>query len=383
MKKRILLVLAVVLAIVLSPMASVFAAPTPDPTVNKAAVDFDVDLTVETAGVFPNYAFDFTVAADSGNPSTAGTVTPGNSLSIGPFTGAGTVATKTGTFGVTFPDTAKVGTYKFTLSQADKSQTGIAYDFSTHRVEIDIVNQTDEGVPTEKTTINAVRVYTTESPTTENPTPSPAKNEDAEIDVEDGIITATISNAYKNTYTSASGIEDLEDPTTAALSLKKIVMGPLADTTQGFNFTIEVSDAIMDAGQVFPVSIKRQDGSVDKTESIVNGGTLNITLKHGEVAGIYGLSVEATYEITEMLATGYNTSYSINEAAGTGLGTGLQTIAEGGVDVVYTNTNPTEPENPDTGVILTALPYVMMVLLVAAISVTFVVRRRRRTEEDC
>ena len=77
--------------------------------------------------------------------------------------------------------------------------------------------------------------------------------------------------------------------------------------------------------------------------------------------------------------SGYTTSYQIDGSDKQNGRTAEFTVSENGNAVVFTNFKDV---NPDTGVALDSLPYVLILLATAAGSAVFLIRRCRKNRED-
>ena len=117
---------------------------------------------------------------------------------------------------------------------------------------------------------------------------------------------------------------------------------------------------------------------------IVSGGSIIVTLKHGQSVTVYGLSENDQYTITEDTYQGYNTSFAttVNDTEKTGdgySGTGSTVSTKIATSnslqtqkVTFTNAK----DGSATGLILNYAPYALMVVLAAAVAFVFYRKKR-------
>ena len=139
----------------------------------------------------------------------------------------------------------------------------------------------------------------------------------------------------------------------AAVRIEKLVAGALGDRDREFGFTYKIGDA----------------------------ATVEFTLKHNDEYTIENVPLGSTVTVTEQdcSQSGYTTSYQIDGADKQNGRTAEFTVSENGNAVVFTNFKDV---NPDTGVALDSLPYVLILLAAAAGSAVFLIRRCRKNRED-
>lgn len=137
---------------------------------------------------------------------------------------------------------------------------------------------------------------------------------------------------------------------TGKLTIVKEVTGSLGDKLKKFDFTCRI-------------------GGVLESASLANGESKEMV----EIP--YGTEVT----ITEKEYTGYETSYKVGaaETAASGL-VATVTIQKDEETVTFINHKDAQP---DTGVLLDSLPYILIIACVAAIG-AFIVIRRRKNRED-
>ena len=139
----------------------------------------------------------------------------------------------------------------------------------------------------------------------------------------------------------------------AAVRIEKLVAGALGDRDREFGFTYKIGDA----------------------------APVEFTLKHNDEYTIENAPLGSTVTVTEQdcSQSGYTTSYQIDGADKQNGRTAEFTVSENGNAVVFTNFKDV---NPDTGVALDSLPYVLILLAAAAGSAVFLIRRCRKNRED-
>ena len=139
----------------------------------------------------------------------------------------------------------------------------------------------------------------------------------------------------------------------AAVRIEKLVAGALGDRDREFGFTYKIGDA----------------------------APVEFTLKHNDEYTIENVPLGSTVTVTEQdcSQSGYTTSYQIDGADKQNGRTAEFTVSEIGNAVVFTNFKDV---NPDTGVALDSLPYVLILLAAAAGSAVFLIRRCRKNRED-
>lgn len=165
-------------------------------------------------------------------------------------------------------------------------------------------------------------------------------------------------------------------PASANLTVTKTVTGKLGDTNKAFTFTITKADGT--AVNIASANIEISDADSTKVEWLDNG---KFTLKDGASITFKNLPSDE-YKIVEEDYSGekYETSWQIgtdgvvhekNSTATVTIGTTEQTVH-------FTNHRTLEP---DLGVLLDTLPY-LVILAVVAGGVALLMLRKRRKEDD-
>ena len=168
-------------------------------------------------------------------------------------------------------------------------------------------------------------------------------------------------------------------PVSANLTVSKTVTGMLGDTNKAFTFQI-----LNEENQ--PVTLTSDncdfgDGSGTLLES---GTTGKFTLKHGDTVTIKNLA-PGQYTVTEVDddLTGYETSWQVTANGVTGstnVNQRVATVTMSSTNVALDFTNHRTLE-PDTGVLLDTLPYIVILAVVAG-GVALLMLRKHRKEDD-
>lgn len=165
-------------------------------------------------------------------------------------------------------------------------------------------------------------------------------------------------------------------PASANLTVSKTVTGKLGDTNKAFTFTITKADGT--AANITDTNIEISEADRAKVEWLDNG---KFTLKDGASITFKNLP-SGEYKIVEddYIGEKYETSWQIgtdgrvyekNRTATVTIGTTEQTVH-------FTNHRTLEP---DLGVLLDTLPYIVILAVVAG-GVALLMLRKRRKEDD-
>lgn len=163
-------------------------------------------------------------------------------------------------------------------------------------------------------------------------------------------------------------------PASANLTISKTVTGMLGDTNKAFNFTITKADGT-------PVNITESNIEITDNTKAVWQGDGKFTLKDGASITFKNLP-SGEYKILEEDYTGekYETSWQIgtdgevqekNSTATVTIGTTEQTVH-------FTNHRTLEP---DLGVLLDTLPYIVILAVVAGGGILLMLRKRRKEDD--
>lgn len=165
-------------------------------------------------------------------------------------------------------------------------------------------------------------------------------------------------------------------PASANLTVTKTVTGKLGDTNKAFTFTITKADGT--SANITDANVEISEADSAKVEWLRNG---KFTLKDG-ASIIFKNLPSGEYKVIEEDYSGekYDTSWQIgtdgevyekNSTATVTIGTTEQTVH-------FTNHRTLEP---DTGVLLDTLPYIVILAVVAG-GVALLMLRKRRKEDD-
>lgn len=163
-------------------------------------------------------------------------------------------------------------------------------------------------------------------------------------------------------------------PASANLTVSKTVTGKLGDTNKAFTFTITKADGT--AVNIASANIEISDADSTKVEWLDNG---KFTLKDGASITFKNLPSDE-YKIVEEDYTGekYETSYVVDSGTSTDGQEATVTIGTDAKQINFTNHRTLEP---DLGVLLDTLPY-LVILAVVAGGVALLMLRKHRKEDD-
>lgn len=236
-----------------------------------------------------------------------------------------------------------------------------------------------------------------------DPTPNPDPNTNGEIDTDNSKM------KFTNQYLKTNGGGG--DPTVEnnrALQISKTVAGDLGDHTKYFDFSVTVTRPAIDTttaaykgyvidktnNTVVTANENVADASVIKTDDagrkyiefdLTSGGTkvLAVKLKHNQELAFTDASVGTHFQAAEVQVTNYTPTLAVkvnNVTVTNGV-----TATDSGDKIVgekrensarFTNTYK---DVTPTGIIMNNLSFVMMILVaVAAVAVTLVLRNKRR-----
>lgn len=296
--------------------------------------------------------------------------------------------------GLTFE---KAGIYTYHITEKTGTVTlgeKEAIDYNTESVTHYVLRVYTKNAEDGKTII--IDGGTVEKPGEGKVDPSPGDKPGTEVTEEgsNALIEATNGFKFLNRYKKLAGsIDPGEEPGTdpetdpgdpsdkdTGLHITKTVVGDYADLDKEFTFTLNIPENMAsEVGAPF----KLYAGS--KAAVDVNPGTaVTFTLKHGERAKLQGIQVGASFTVTESDYSPYTVSNttmlnSVKGSASDSANGGGQ-LGEKRNKVDYTNTHG---GIIPTGIIINNLPYILLVAVaLAGISLYFVSRRRRNSEDE-
>lgn len=162
------------------------------------------------------------------------------------------------------------------------------------------------------------------------------------------------SDGFQNTYNSHT------------LTVTKKVAGNQGDKKQSFSFPITITGA---QGKTYKYELSNR-----KTGKFTAGTEQTLQLKHGETIKITGLTAWDTYTVSEAQAAEYITTYKIDNGSVTPYNTALTDTISADRTITFINT---KDANTPTGVILTFMPYILMILAGFVVASLFLHRKRR------
>ena len=208
-------------------------------------------------------------------------------------------------------------------------------------------------------------------------------NGTAETDTTAAIPTATLS-ANQADGTTVEFTNTYNVPNLDSMTIKKVVTGAFGERTKDFTFKVTLTD-------------KNNQTVTDVIHSFSNDattGALNsFTLKHGEYVTLWNIPIDTTITITELNAKDYDTKatnygkadnktfvYEVVNENGTAV------LKSEGANAAKVDGNAITVENnfdgnPDTGVLLDTLPYLILLAVAVAGGVLVVVRKHKHRDE--
>lgn len=161
-------------------------------------------------------------------------------------------------------------------------------------------------------------------------------------------------------------------PASANLTISKTVTGKLGDTNKAFTFTITKADGT--AANITNTNIEISEADRAKVEWKGNG---KFTLKDGASITFKNLP-SGEYKVIEGSYTHYETSYVVDSKTPENGQEARVTIGTDAKRIDFTNHRTLEP---DLGVLLDTLPYIVILAVVAG-GVALLMLRKRRKEDD-
>lgn len=163
-------------------------------------------------------------------------------------------------------------------------------------------------------------------------------------------------------------------PASANLTVSKTVTGKLGDTNKAFTFTITKADGT--AANITDTNIEISEADCAKVEWKGNG---QFTLKDG-ASIIFKNLPSGQYKVVEDNYSGekYETSYVVDSGTPENRREASVTIGTDAKTIAFTNNCTLQP---DLGVLLDTLPYIVILAVVAG-GVALLMLRKRRKEDD-
>lgn len=163
-------------------------------------------------------------------------------------------------------------------------------------------------------------------------------------------------------------------PASANLTVTKTVTGKLGDTNKAFTFTITKADGA--SANIIDANVEISEADSAKVEWLRNG---KFTLKDG-ASIIFKNLPSGQYKVVEDNYSGekYETSYVVDSGTPVNGQEATVTIGTDAKQIDFTNHRTLEP---DLGVLLDTLPYIVILAVVAG-GVALLMLRKHRKEDD-
>lgn len=163
-------------------------------------------------------------------------------------------------------------------------------------------------------------------------------------------------------------------PASANLTVTKTVTGKLGDTNKAFTFTITKADGT--SANITDANVEISEADSAKVEWLRNG---KFTLKDG-ASIIFKNLPSGQYKVVEDNYSGekYETSYVVDSGTPENRREASVTIGTDAKTIAFTNNCTLQP---DLGVLLDTLPYIVILAVVAG-GVALLMLRKRRKEDD-
>ena len=328
------------LAMVLAMAVSVFA-------VNASAAGTEVASTAVQKGKItkqitkasnvyaPKATFDFTISVANGQNGVTGGLTFANGASTAKISsnpangdiGQTTVTAGSADLYVDLTKFTEPGVYNYTITEnGGNYETGYAYGSIAKTVAVTVIRDDNNG--------GALKVAAVVF----------EGKKDNDEGKDEGVFT--------NDYTAPKNFD-----------VKKIVAGDFGNRSKEFSITVTIK-AAYEGKQFYLVDANsNQTLTAVKNENGDFIATGTVTLKHDQLATVYGVTTNDVITVTEAKYNDYEATIS-------------EEIRDdnGNRHVTVTNRATT---NPPTGVIMTIAPYALMVVLAGAFAVVFLTRRNR------
>ena len=197
--------------------------------------------------------------------------------------------------------------------------------------------------------------------------------------VDNAAISAETLKQHQKAGTKVEFTNAYTTPKLPSMTIKKVVTGAFGERTKDFTFSVTLTKDGKTAMGVSHSNLK-------------NGTSLeSFTLKHGESVTLYEIPVGTTITITETGANDYDTS-ATNYKVNSNKTFVYKVVNENGkavlksADAKAVKDNAITVENnfdgnPDTGVLLDTLPYLILLAVAVAGGVLVVVRKRKHRDE--
>ena len=161
-----------------------------------------------------------------------------------------------------------------------------------------------------------------------------------------------------------------------SVKVAKQVTGNFGDKTREFKFEITFTDANGKALRLVQTD-KAPTYSIT-SDTTVGGEKLTVLMKDKGEITLTNVPIGGTLVVTEIEASGYQTSYKIGETESQEGNVARYIVPENGGTITFINHRNV---SPDTGVFVDSLPYILMIACVAGVAALFLIRRRKKRED--
>ena len=170
-------------------------------------------------------------------------------------------------------------------------------------------------------------------------------------------------------------------PNSSDLTVVKTVTGLLGDHEKQFSFTLSFNQPI-DPEKLAKITWTKSDG----TDGNLADQTYTFTLAHGQNIVFHGIPAGVTAAVAEEECKNYTTKYKIHDTgailnwdAATEDRSASVTIDATAKTIQFLNHNEAEP---DMGVLLDTLPYILILVVVAGGGVLLFLRKRKNDDDE-
>ena len=161
-----------------------------------------------------------------------------------------------------------------------------------------------------------------------------------------------------------------------SVKVAKQVTGNFGDKTREFKFEITFTDANGKALRLVQTD-KAPTYSIT-SDTTVGGEKLTVLMKDKDEITVNNVPIGGTLVVTEIEASGYQTSYKIGETESKEGNVARYIVPENGGTITFINHRNV---SPDTGVFVDSLPYILIIACVAGAAALFLIRRRKKRED--
>ena len=161
-----------------------------------------------------------------------------------------------------------------------------------------------------------------------------------------------------------------------SVKVAKQVTGNFGDKTREFKFEITFTDANGKALRL--VQTDKVPTYSITSDTTVGGEKLTVLMKDKGEITLTNVPIGGTLVVTEIEASGYQTSYKIGETESQEGNVARYIVPENGGTITFINHRNV---SPDTGVLVDSLPYILIIACVAGVAALFLIRRRKKRED--